>query len=68
MAAVFELLLFAAAAIAALLFGRRSGKKGKARGGTMRCPSCGSPAKLRGGRWECPFCGDSGTAGRRIPL
>ena len=69
MTAFFELLLFATAALGALLLGGRAGKKrntrGAARTGTMRCPSCGSPAELRDGHWECPYCGDSGIAGRR---
>ena len=67
MAAVFELLLLAAAAIAALALGQRSGKKRNARGAVIRCPGCGSPVTLRDGRWECPFCGDSGIAVRRCP-
>ena len=58
MAAFLELLLFAAAA-AALVFAGKSGKKKNARTGTMRCPSCGSPATARGDHWECPYCGDS---------
>ena len=63
MIAFFELLFFAAVAIALLLTGRA--KKGKgvspAPHKTMRCPSCGSTADVQGGHWECPYCGDSGS-------
>ena len=65
MFALFELLLFAAAALAVGLACRKAGSKHSSqpapRHRTMRCPNCGSPANVRGTRWECPYCGDSGS-------
>ena len=65
MLALFELLLFAAAALAVGLASRKAGTARSSqptpRHRTMRCPSCGSPANVRGHRWECPYCGDSGS-------
>lgn len=28
--------------------------------GSIRCPTCGSPADVVGEWWECTWCGDSG--------